>query len=208
MTARHHTQRGFDRLVNFSDAVVAIAITLLVLPLTDLEVGDQKLGAWDLLVHNSHAFTSFLITFVLVAAYWLIHHRIFEYLRDYDGAIIRLNLLWLLFIVLLPFLSYLMQESGLADGTGALYFGDIAALSILLGLIGHHASRHPELMTPEADKGDLGGPRGWVLGGYSVFLAVLSVSAPTVAGWGAFGLLFLSWAMRGRSRPPETQPSD
>src|SRR3712207_2209345 len=74
---RVRTDRGLDRLVTFLDAVVAIAITLLVLPLVDVipdEGRDVDLGA--LLADEAGRFGAFALSFAVIAQLWLVHHRI------------------------------------------------------------------------------------------------------------------------------------
>ena len=75
------TERGFDRIVNFSDATVAIAMTLLVLPLVELG-GDTEPGdsLWHLLSENSNAIFGFLLGFLVIWSMWVNHHRVMEYL--------------------------------------------------------------------------------------------------------------------------------
>lgn len=144
-----HTSRGFDRLVNFSDAVVAIAITLLVLPLT--EVASQVGGGESvpkLLQDNQSSIVAFLVSFVLVANYWLVHHRMFEFIDDYDGPLAWLNMLWLLLIILLPFSTELISD-GFVGEAALIYSGNLALLSLVLGILGWHVTRHPELQAPD-----------------------------------------------------------
>lgn len=187
----HRTERGFDRLVNFSDAVVAIAITLLVLPLTEVagDLGDRSVS--ELLRENQSSIMAFLISFVLVANYWLVHHRMFEYIRGYDGWLTWLNMVWLLLIILLPFSTELISH-GFAGEAGLIYSANLALLSLVLGLLGWHVSRTPTL---QADGFD---PHGMRLAKsiiyFVVFLAIgcaaLTIGDP--ASWLFFLLIPLN----------------
>ena len=84
-STEHGTARGFDRLVFFSDAVAAIAITLLILPLVD---GVSKQGSLsNLLDADRDRFLAFLLSFLVIARFWTIHHSLFD-----RGASRRLTL--------------------------------------------------------------------------------------------------------------------
>ncbi|HEY3480343.1 MAG TPA: TMEM175 family protein, partial [Streptomyces sp.] len=102
------TERGFERLITFADAVVAIALTLLVLPLSEIasELSqDTSVGA--VFSQNGSAFGSFALSFVVIWVLWSAHHRTMEYFHAYDGVLLQLTLVWLLTIVLLPFVTQL-----------------------------------------------------------------------------------------------------
>src|SRR3954454_3821630 len=89
------TERGLDRFVTFLDAVVAIAITLLVLPLVDV-IGGTHAGRDLASVFSDEAgtFGTFFLSFALIARLWLAHHRIVEGVGAYDGAFLLVNLAW------------------------------------------------------------------------------------------------------------------
>ena len=95
---------GVERLVYFSDAVFAIAITLLALEIrlpetqepTTRELRDALLGLLP-------QFYGFAISFWIIAVYWLAHHRIFRYIRVDDRRLQVINLLFLMWIVLAPY---------------------------------------------------------------------------------------------------------
>ena len=89
-------ERGFDRLVNFSDAIVAIAATLLVLPLVDKASAIGSTPIPQFLQENSIAFIVFVLSFVVIGRFWLAHHRFFEHLRSFSSGLMLFNLLWLL----------------------------------------------------------------------------------------------------------------
>jgi uncharacterized membrane protein len=133
--AAPRTSRGLDRLVNFTDASVAIAITLLILPLVDIatEVDEQPIG--EVLHHNLSALISFVVTFVVIGRFWTVHHRIFEYVKAYNSRLVSANFLWLLAIVFLPFAANVLSHESGAPGISALYIGTMAIATIAAGII-------------------------------------------------------------------------
>jgi uncharacterized membrane protein len=99
-----------ERLVFFSDAVVAIAITLLALGLP-LPSGSTNHEVLVSLRRNLDDYIAFLISFVVIAAHWRGHHYLFRYVRAV-GPIQRWNMLWLLFIVVTPFTTRVLNGDG------------------------------------------------------------------------------------------------
>ena len=101
-----------ERLIFFSDAVFAIAITLLVIEIRIPDVHEavndhvllQSLG------HLVPKFVGFLISFMLIGLYWSVHHRMFGFVTSYNRRLILLNLLFLFFIVLMPFSTGFYSE--------------------------------------------------------------------------------------------------
>lgn len=94
-------ERSADRLVAFTDAVVAIAITLLVLPLIEIPKPDTPpLG--ELLAERAFDYLGFAISFFVIARLWWAHHRLFEHVVRWSRALVVLNVLWLFTIVLFP----------------------------------------------------------------------------------------------------------
>ncbi|MGH1550174.1 TMEM175 family protein [Leifsonia poae] len=144
------TERGLDRLVNFSDATVAIAITLLILPLVDAasQIGRQSFG--DFVAENFWEILAFVISFAVIARFWVVHHRVFEVVSSYDGAMVWYNFLWLLAIVSIPFSANVLSNgAGERPDVYALYIGNMIVASLAMRLIGVELWRHPELMTEE-----------------------------------------------------------
>jgi uncharacterized membrane protein len=104
-----NVELGLERIVFFSDAVMAIAITLLVIDLKVPEI-PAALAAAQLpaqLEELAPRLGSFFISFIVIGVYWNAHHRYFSYIRRYDNLLILLNMLFLLFIVLMPFVASL-----------------------------------------------------------------------------------------------------
>jgi uncharacterized membrane protein len=101
-----------ERMTFFSDAVVAIAITLLAIELP-LPEGETSAQVWDGLVENSFEYLAFLISFLVIANHWIVHHRMFRWVRRADAPVVQLNLLWLLCIVINPVLTEIVTEGNL-----------------------------------------------------------------------------------------------
>jgi uncharacterized membrane protein len=122
--------RAAERLTIFSDAVVAIAMTLLALELPVPEGGTVS-EFWTSVRYNDGHYAAFLISFIVIAAAWSDHHVLFRYVEDVDGRLQLLNLGWLLSIVLNPFATKLLVVSGQSLATHALRFGFYALLQVL-----------------------------------------------------------------------------
>jgi TMEM175 potassium channel family protein len=91
----------FGRIVAFTDGVMAVAITLLVL---NLEVPDVRADDLDdALRELDGSFLAYVLTFALVGRFWVIHHNLFETLERFDGRLMVLNLVFLMLIALMPF---------------------------------------------------------------------------------------------------------
>jgi uncharacterized membrane protein len=100
-----------ERLTFFSDAVVAIAITLLALELP-LPEGATSAELLRSLGHHQSEYVSFLISFVVIGGHWRAHHRLFHYVTTLGGGLIRLTFGWLLMQVIMPFATKVISEDG------------------------------------------------------------------------------------------------
>jgi uncharacterized membrane protein len=186
------TSRGLDRLITFLDAVVAIAITLLVLPLVDvLGEGAADPGLGEVLSANAGRFGAFLLSFVVIARMWLAHHRIVEHVGAYDPAFLLVNLAWVLTIVFLPFASQVAAVYGGIRGAVAIYVGTIAASSVCLAALAVLVRRRPALRR-DGVRPEHVAPLGAVVASGLVLVGlVLGVAVPAVNYWGLL-LLVLS----------------
>lgn len=106
-----------ERLVFFSDAIVAIAITLLALELKIESTGTGHITFADF-YHSWHKFAAFFLSFFIIALFWRIHHQFFMHIKAVNVTLMWFNIVWLMFIVLLPFTSSLISN----------YFFDKAAM--------------------------------------------------------------------------------
>lgn len=131
----HTYQRGseeFSRVLGFSDGVIAIAITLLVLNI-DLPIpsGEQAASQADivaLLASRADQLLAFLVSFVILAYGWMGHHRLLANLERLDGPFLAWNFGYLLLTVLVPLQSQLIGLYGDNRQALALYSVGFALL--------------------------------------------------------------------------------
>jgi TMEM175 potassium channel family protein len=196
------TERGLDRLVTFLDAIVAIAITLLVLPLVEVlaTAGDGgDLGS--LLSEEVAQFGTFLLSFVVIARLWLVHHRLVEAVGGYDETFLWVNLAWSCTVVLLPFATQVVALFGADRLAVAAYIGTIAASSACLSVMTVLVRRRPHLRAAGAGAPPLAA--ALVTTGTLLVALVLGVLVPAV-NYSALFLLFLTGPVArrlGRARP-------
>lgn len=93
-----------SRVVNFSDAVFSIVMTLLILEVavpTGRELGSTAFS--EVLSNRIPAFIGLLVSFLVSALYWLGHLRLMKFVTEFDNKLLWLNIFFLLSVVLLPF---------------------------------------------------------------------------------------------------------
>jgi uncharacterized membrane protein len=133
---KSRTERGLERLIFFSDAVIAIAITLLVLDLRLPEGSGAPLGRQ--LLDLSSSFLSFFVSFAVIGLFWEAHHRLFGYIERFDRGLLWLNLLFLLFIAFLPFPTSVLGKRW--SGTAVVFYATtLAATGIARALMWSYA---------------------------------------------------------------------
>src|SRR5690348_12750192 len=134
-------ERDLERLLTFVDAVVAIAITLLVLPLAEI-AGEVRNGqVLDLLREHVDDLFGFALSFAVIARLWVAQHAIVSSLVRQNDVILRLLLAWAFTIVVLPFPTALVAVTSDDSTAKVLYIGTMAASSALLALIARAVAR-------------------------------------------------------------------
>jgi uncharacterized membrane protein len=187
------TGRGFERLVNFTDAVVAIALTLLILPLVEVagEIAENEEPVGQVLQEHRNAILSFLISFLVIWFLWMSHHQTLEHFRAYDEGLMWLHMLWLLTLVTLPFSTQLLGTDSYSRGAAPLYISTLLVSAIALTAITIKGRRKPELLhieKPEVQRW-LARPVSFFTIGVMVIALAVSIIFPDYGVWGLILLL-------------------
>lgn len=175
-----------DRIIGFSDAIFAFAITLLVLkidlPVVNTSVAPSQLtkeliGLWPQYLAN-------IISFLVIGNYWIVHHRLFSHIRKFDIPLVWLNIFLLMAVSFLPFPTDLLGSYRDQVISVVLYAANLSLIGFLQLLIWVYASSNHRLI----DK-DLGQS-------YINHYTLLSIIPPLVFIV-SIGIAFISvdWAM-------------
>lgn len=145
--------RDRDRIVNLSDGVFAIAITLLILDirvpnipdsLVASELPGELLSLWP-------KYFGYLLSFVGISSFWLIHHSIFRLIGAYDRTLLYLNFLFLMLVAFVPFPTSLLGEYGNHQLPVAIYAATLAVGRLLLTALHWYSTRDGRLLEEPQD---------------------------------------------------------
>jgi TMEM175 potassium channel family protein len=146
---REGNEIEFSRIVAFSDGVFAVAITLLALNLAiDTDIPKDEIG--QAILDQRENFLAYGISFAVIGRFWLVHHGFFGEVNGFDGRLISLNMLYLAFIVLIPFSSQVLGDFGGETPAVITYALNLAAV-VLIGLWMTADARRAGLTTVDAE---------------------------------------------------------
>jgi uncharacterized membrane protein len=147
--ASERDQLGFERLLFFSDAVFAIAITLLALEirlpslegsLTNEQLFQQLWAIWP-------KYFSYALSFLVIGAFWMGHHRKFRFILRYDANLILLNIFLLMAVAFIPFPTAVIGEN--ENRTATIFYALVMTIAGLLNTaVWVYASHHNRLIEP------------------------------------------------------------
>jgi uncharacterized membrane protein len=131
------------RLEAFSDGVIAIIITIMV-----LELAVPESASWEALGHTTPVFLSYVLSFVFVGIYWSNHHHLFQACRSVSGGVLWANLHLLFWLSLIPFATAWAGESHFAALPVAVYgvvlmLAGVAYYILTRALIAVHGADSP-----------------------------------------------------------------
>jgi uncharacterized membrane protein len=178
---RAENEVEFGRIVAFSDGVFSIAITLLVLNLgidKGLTEGQIDNALWD----QREMFLSYAISFAVIGRFWLVHHRFFAEVQAFDGRLIGLNLVYLGWIVLIPFSSEVLGEYG-GKTTAVVIYSVNLAVVVLLGLLMSVDARRRGLTKIDDRTHRENQIRATYIAGIFLLSIPVALVAPNVAPW-------------------------
>jgi uncharacterized membrane protein len=147
-----HNHRPTDRLEYFSDAVLAIAATLLA---TELPKPETETGLLQAIVKEWPSYAAFAASFLFICIAWSNHHNMFIYIRQTDQYLLILNILFLIFVTLQSFTTGLLaRHVGKADERTAalIYHGTLVLMTLFYNCVWWYAIKKDELLEEDTDK--------------------------------------------------------
>ncbi len=176
---REEHEVEFSRIVAFSDGVFSIAITLLVLNLTvDPGIPRDELAQklWD----QHEALLAYAISFAVIARFWVVHHSFFSEVRAFDSRLIALNMLYLGFLVLIPFSSQVLGDYGGQLPAVIVYSANLAAV-VLTGQWMSWDARRAGLTTIDRETARENLIRGFFIAGVFMISIVVALFDASIA---------------------------
>lgn len=156
MAKQGTTDHALERLVFFSDAVFAIAITLLVIELKvpHLPRGSPDSAYWQALAQLIPSFVGYFFSFFVIGAFWAGHHRAFTLARRYSPQVLGWNMVFLLTMAFMPFVTaFLSQNIGARVPT--LVYCAVMLTAALLNMRVHRIVTGPEMVGESASAEDV-----------------------------------------------------
>ncbi len=142
---------GTERIEYFSDAVMAIALTLLVLDLR-LPEATPDAGLTEALLELWPNYLAYGLSFWIISINWLGHYRRFRVIERYDTRLIHINFIYLLLLVFVPFPTSVLSEHGAVLPAVLLYAGLVALLGLVQIWMWSHV-RSAGLLSSKVDEG-------------------------------------------------------
>lgn len=191
-----------ERMSALTDGVFAIVLTLLVL---ELRLPERDESVLLLMRDDWRVFVSWLISFVLLARFWLVHHAISAGLRRCRSLTLALNFAVLGAVSLVPFSADVVGTERVEEPWSTVVFAvNIALLSLTVGLLARHLDREPHLRDPGRSVGGLGSYQLhhlYVLPAVALAASALAFTHPLLA-LGALIAEFVFFVIRGVRRRP------
>lgn len=184
-----------ERLTFFSDAVFAIAITLLIIEVHVPHIGGGDDGAFLAALHELQpSFMGFLLSFLVVGALWVAHHRVFGMLADYSPAIMWPNMLLLMAVAFMPFATAFMSSAPAARVPEMFYSATLLIAGLLQRLLFARALQAPYLRSDIAP--ELVSATRWRSWGLPTAAALSLIAAWFAPGWNNLLLLSIPLLVR------------
>ena len=182
-----------QRLEAFSDGVYAIVITILILDIRIPQVQPSALGA--ALVRMLPQVFAYVLSFFVVGLYWFAHHRVSHQVKQIDGTFIWLNLIWLLFVSIMPFPAALLGRYPLQRIPIAIYGFDLILANVTGFLITVYLKQHPELCVSPISAKSLRGQTPVYMISNGIY--VVAIGFAWIFPWLSYALyaVVLAWLM-------------
>ena len=203
------------RLEAFSDAVIAVAITLLVLDIKVPEASSTS-ALWHSLGNRWPNYASYAVSFLVIGIIWSNHHSLVDVIARVTRPLALLNVLLLMSIVLIPFSTallarYLQEGGGRSHVAAAVYSLTFVLMSVGFSSVWVYASRGGRMLIPgftddEIQRLTIGFSLGLPI--YAVTVGVAFIGAPACLALHAVLAVYYALAQRGGSIQPPAAMGD
>lgn len=196
-----HPKQDFqvERIAFFSDAVYAIALTLLVIEFRPphIENGDKASVIWQRVVEMKYLFGAVVFSFMLIITYWMRHHTLFKHIHNYNRQVVLANMFTLFPIIFFPFTTAFFYEGTHAGNEAMIIPFRLTILNnILAGISMYYfywltMKKHTEFSYPMSDeeKKNFELRLGAMAISFTLVL-LLSFISVEISVWGALPLAF------------------
>jgi len=199
---------GIGRILALSDGVFAIATTLLILEIavpattSDASLPKALLRLWP-------HYLAYVLSFVVIARFWVIHRLAFRLIARDDEALIWLNLLLLMFVAFLPFPTAVLGQHAGSPAAAVLYAISVIVASLASAAYWWYASGRGHLLRPDARRAQVRALRARGLSAPVFFtltlpIAVFAPYAAEITWIFAFPLtrIVFAWFVAGEREEP------
>lgn len=164
------------RLETFSDGVIAIIITIMM-----LEMKIPQSAEWADLMKVWPIFISYILSFIKVGIYWKNHHHLLHTIDKVNNSLIWSNLAWLFLLSLLPFTTGWMGENHFAPLTVAVYSLNLLLAALTYGIVRLSVIREQTAEHRAAEKKAM--PKGTItVLAYCVAVPAALLDYPVISG--------------------------
>jgi uncharacterized membrane protein len=169
-------EEGIGRILALSDGVFAIALTLLTLQIAlpatagDANLPEALLGLWP-------RYLAYLLSFVVIARFWVIHRLAFRLIARDDPALVWLNLLLLMFVAFLPFPTAVVGGHAGSPAAAILYAASVGLASAASAAYWWYASGRRKLLRPDVGRAQVRAMRARGLASSVFFALTLPIAA-------------------------------
>lgn len=174
--------RSAERMKLFTDAVVAIALTLLILPLLESvsEAAHAGTATGRFLGEHGDQLFSFALSFAVIALFWTQHHNLFAAVERWAGVLLLLNFCWMFTIVWLPVPTAMAGTMHTDPLQKLVYIGTMLLSSLIMVAMYAVLERNPGLRAWGAPPMRSGRISSWVLAGLFTLALALSLAVPAL----------------------------
>jgi len=175
------------RIEALADGIFAIAMTLLVL---NLIMPDGAAGVIDVKLHTllagqAHKFFNYILTFMLLAIFWIVHHQQFHRIKRTDSRLLWINIFILMFVALMPFSTDIVGNFTGSTTAEIFFASNLLVLGLLFMANWAYATHNHRLVSPDLDKEMIirGLRRNMVMPVISAIVIVLAFFIPQWCLW-------------------------